>query len=141
MVFIFRERLSLVLVTVRGPGADTDVGDSCESTNGSYCLGWWQCEWQETPAGFGDACSATAEVNTDSRVGVTDNVQNTGCAGSISGDNAEMMGVVLTVTVIVVLTVLVAMQIIVLGISEDASSGSGNSAGHTVSASHHYCCL
>lgn len=95
----------------------------------------------ETPAGFGDACGATAEVNTDSRVGVTDNVQNTGCAGSISGDNAEMMGVVLTVTVIVVLTVLVAMQIIVLGISEDASSGSGNSAGHTVSASHHYCCL
>lgn len=42
-------------------------------------------------------------------------------------------------TVIVMLTVLVAMQIIVLGVSEDASSGSGSSAGHIVSASYHYC--
>lgn len=56
--------------------------------------------YTETPADFSDAYGATAEVNTHSRVGVTDNVHNTGWAGSISGDNAEMMGVVLMVTVI-----------------------------------------
>jgi len=48
--------------------------------------------YTETPADFSDVYDATAEVNTDSRVGVTDNVHNTGWAGSISGDNAEMIG-------------------------------------------------
>lgn len=97
MMLMFGELLSLVLVTGQGSGADTDVGDGAdgsESTNGSCCLCSWSYEWwcgvdTDAPADYRDSCDATAEVDSDSTNGVTDNVHSTVCAGSISGDSVN----------------------------------------------------